>query len=148
GHATAATASSSHYGVSEVRFGTGGTLRACSTTYCAKQSAGELAVGNTKSANYQAQAGANTDRQPLLEVTSTGTTIDFGVLDATSVKAASSSFSVKTYLASGYVVTIDGTAPKNATTGHVLNTMTTAAQSSPGSEQFGINLRANTIPAI
>jgi hypothetical protein len=38
---------STGYGVSESFFGSGGELNACSTAYCSKQSAGELAQGNS-----------------------------------------------------------------------------------------------------
>ncbi len=61
---------SSTYGVSESFFGSGG-VDTCPTIggneYCAKQSAGELTVGNTKGGQYQAQAGFNTDRTPYIE---------------------------------------------------------------------------------
>ncbi len=77
----AAVANSTNYGVSEVQFGSGGELRACSTTYCSKQSAGELTVGNTKSTNYQAQGGFNTNREPLLEVNVSGSIVNLGLLD-------------------------------------------------------------------
>jgi hypothetical protein len=40
-------ACASFYGVSESFFGSGGELNACSTTYCTKQAAGELAVGTS-----------------------------------------------------------------------------------------------------
>lgn len=58
------------YGVSETFFGSGG-LDTCPTVgsnaYCAKMSAGELTVGNTKGNQFQAQAGFNTDRTPYIE---------------------------------------------------------------------------------
>jgi len=143
----AAVANSTNYGVSEVQFGSGGELRACSTAYCSKQSAGELTVGNTKSTNYQAQGGFNTNREPFLEVAVTGGVLDLGVLSAFTTSSASTSFSVKSYLASGYVVTIAGEAPTNKT-GYVVASMSTAGTSQIGQEQFGINLRQNTTPAV
>jgi len=144
----AAVANSTNYGVSEVQFGSGGELRACSTTYCSKQSAGELTVGNTKSTNYQAQGGFNTNREPLLEVTVSGGTVDLGLLSNLVASSGSTTFSVKTYLASGYNVYIDGTSLKNKSSGRVLTPMATAGVSVPGTEQFGINLRANTTPSV
>lgn len=143
----AAQATSTNYGVSEVKFGSGGELHACSTTYCAKQSAGELTVGNTKSTNYQAQAGGNTDRQPLLEVIVPGGAVNLGDLDPQTTASGSTGFSVKSYLASGYNVYIDGTSPQSRG-GRVLTPMTTAAVPQIGIEQFGINLRQNTAPAV
>lgn len=144
----AAQANSANYGVSEVQFGSGGELRACSTTYCSKQSVGESTVGNTRSTNYQAQGGLNTNREPLLEVNVTGTSVNLGLLDPATTAKGSVGFSVKSYLASGYNVYIGGTSPKIKTNGHVLAPMTTATTSQPGQEQFGINLKQNTIPVI
>ena len=68
---TVPQASSSNYRVNEIFFGSGGNLRACSSTYCSKQAAGETGVGNTSSNGYQANAGFNTDRQPWLQFTVT-----------------------------------------------------------------------------
>lgn len=60
-----AQSSSTNYKVEESFFGTGGELDASSTNYRAKQAAGETAVGNTASTNFQAQAGFNTTDQPF-----------------------------------------------------------------------------------
>jgi hypothetical protein len=143
----ATQATSTNYGVSEVQFGTGGELHACSTTYCARQSAGDLTTGNTKSASYQAQGGLTTQRDPLLEVSVTGGVINLGDLSPITTASGSTTFSVKTYLASGYNAYIDGTSPKTSA-GHVLTPMSSAAASTQGLEQFGINLRLNTTPAV
>lgn len=144
----ATDANSTNYGVSEVNFGVGGELRACSTAYCAKQSAGETTVGSTSSTNYGAQAGFNTNREAFLEVDVTGGVIDLGILSESAVSSGSTTFSVKTYLASGYNVYIDGTSPKNKVNGHILDQMTTMTTSQPGVEQFGINLRDNSSPNV
>lgn len=144
----AAQATSPNYGVSEVNFGSGGVLRACSTAYCARQSAGELAVGETSSTSYTAHGGFNTNREELLEVSVDTTPIALGVLSTTATGAGSTTFSVRAYLASGYVVTISGNTPSNASGGHQLAAMASAAASQVGTEQFGINLVANTVPAV
>jgi hypothetical protein len=141
-------ASSTNYSVSEVQFGIGGALNACSTTYCAKQSAGELAVGNTKSTNYQAYGGLNSEREPFLAVNVSAATLSLGTLTSSTVASASTTFSVSSYLSSGYVVTISGTTPTNNSTHHALTPMATAGPAIAGTEQFGINLRLNTSPAI
>ncbi|HEX8182553.1 MAG TPA: hypothetical protein VF575_03035 [Candidatus Saccharimonadales bacterium] len=143
----ASQAKSSNYGVSEVQFGSGGVLRACSTSYCAKQSAGELTVGNTSSTNYQAQGGFNTQREPFLEVSVSGAVVNLGDLTPETTGKGSTTFAVKSYLASGYNVYIDGTTPRSVG-GHALTPMSTAAASQVGIEQFGINLRLNTSPAV
>ena len=145
--AGAQQSSSANYGVSEVNFGSGGDVHDCSTSYCAKTSAGELTVGNTKSSNYQAQAGFNTNREELLEVSVTAGGINLGTLSSTSVKSGSIGFSIRNYLASGYVIVLAGQAPSTVA-GHTLTAMSTADISRPGTEQFGVNLRANTSPTV
>lgn len=141
----AAQASSSNYQVNEVFFGSGGELNACSTAYCSKQAAGESAVGNTSSPNYQAQGGFNTDRQPYLQFTVSNTNIDLGKLSTTSTKTATASFSIKAYLSHGYSVVNASDPPSN--NGYVMQAITTApTASSAGTEQFGINLVSNTNP--
>ncbi|MBP7857685.1 MAG: hypothetical protein WAW63_02000 [Candidatus Saccharimonadales bacterium] len=146
GTALAQQSSSSTYQINEVFFGTGGELNSCSGSYCSKQSAGELTVGNTKGTAYQAQAGFNTDRTPWIEVAIVGSpSVDLGVLDTASTKTGTVQFQVKSYLSSGYVVQIYGAPPTNS--GHALTAMTGVA-SSVGSEQFGMNLVANTSPSV
>jgi hypothetical protein len=145
----AAQANSTNYGVNEVRFGSGGLLNACNgSQYCAKMSAGELTVGNSKvTAANQVQAGGETVRDPFLEVSVAGGTFDLGELDLATVKTASTTFSVKTYLASGYNVYLDGTSPRHPN-GNILDTLATPTASSPGTEQFGVNLIDNSSPDI
>ncbi len=146
GTVSAQQSQSSSYQINEAFFGTGGDLNACSGSYCTKQSAGELTVGNTKSTSYQAQAGFNTDRTPWIEAAIIGSpSVDLGVLETASTKTGTVQFSVKSYLSSGYVVQIYGSAPTNS--GHALSAMTGVA-SSVGTEQFGMNLVANTTPPV
>ncbi len=143
--ASAQQSSSTNYQVNEVFFGSGGELNACSTSYCSKQSAGELGVGNTSSANYQAQGGFNTDRTPYIEFKVTAGSTDLGVLSTGNASVATGTFSVKTYLAGGYVVQTVSDPPTNTLpTSPILHALSTPAASSPGTEQFGINLVANT----
>ena len=141
----AAQSNSSNYQVNEVFFGSGGELNACSTgNYCAKQSAGELVVGNTASANYQAQGGFNTERTPYIEFTTSNTSSDLGTLTPTAAKTANANFTVKAYLSHGYAVTNASDPPKNGT--YTMQALSLPDNSSPGDEQFGINLVANTDP--
>lgn len=141
----AAQSTSPNYRVDEYYFGTGGELDASSQNYRAKQSAGELGVGNTKSSSYQAQVGFNTTDVPMLEVAVNGD-VDFGILDTETTAIGTANIQVRTYLASGYNMIIAGPAPTYA--GKALNSpsMPTAAQ--PGTEQFGINLVDNSSPNI
>lgn len=143
-HARAQQAQSTTYQVNEVFFGSGGSLESCSGAYCAKQSAGELTVGNTKSNAYQAQAGFNTNREESLELTIVTPAVDLGALDIAQPKTATAQFSVRSYLSSGYAVQTVGAPPTyNSRT---LASMSGSA-SAPGTEQFGLNLVANTSPS-
>jgi hypothetical protein len=140
----AAQSASSNYQVEEVFFGSGGELNACSTNYCSKQSAGEITVGNTASTNYQAQGGFNTDRQPYIEFDVSNSNINLGTLSTGSTKTATATFTVKAYLAHGYTVTNASPPPSNGS--YTMHTLTTPTAASAGTEQFGINLVANTSP--
>lgn len=145
GGVAAAQSTSPSYRVDEYYFGTGGELESCSGSYCSKQSAGELAAGNTKSANYQAQVGFNTSDTPILEVAVNGD-VNFGVLDSENTATGTANVQVRTYLSSGYNMVIAGPAPKiNA---HTLNSSAFSGPSVPGHEQFGINLVKNTSPNV
>lgn len=143
---------SNNYAVSESFFGTGsydychptdGSADPADTEICIDASTGDLVTGNTASANYQAQGGFDTDRMPYVEVTVTKSASDLGVIDATSTGADTAEFSVKSYLSQGYVVQIFGTAPTYA--GHTITAMA-GVGSTQGTEQFGLNLVANTSP--
>lgn len=144
GIAVASQANSPGYQINEVFFGSGGSLQDCSASYCAKLSAGESAVGNTASGNYQAQAGFNTDRMPSLEFVVSNTNQDVGTLNSTTTTTANATFSVKSYLAGGYVVRQTSPGPTNGS--FTMTGLATPTASGAGSEQFGINLVANTAP--
>lgn len=146
GTVAADSSSSAHYRVTETQFGAGGDLHDCSANYCAKTSAGETAVGNTKSTNYQAQGGFNTDRTPFLEVSVSGGAQNLGYLDTDTTATATMHIKVRNYLSSGYVMQIAGAAPSQVR--HTLTTLATPTTSHPGAEQFGINLVDNTTPDV
>ena len=133
---------SSNYGVSETFFGSGGDLNTCSASYCSKQSAGELTVGNTSGTNFQAQAGFNTDRTPWISAAVITPLVDLGLLSNSTTNSGTAQFKVSAYLTNGYVVQLYGTPPSNS--GHVLAAMTGGA-SAVGTEQFGINLTTNNV---
>jgi hypothetical protein len=137
------------YKVDETYFGTGGELDASSPSYKAKQSAGEITVGNNTSPSYQFNAGYNTTKDELLEVAVTGGTFDLGILDPATTQASSTTFTIRNYLASGYVVRLNGTSLRSGGGGtHAITALTTPALPNPGHEQFGVNLAANTSPAV
>lgn len=134
--------SSAHYQVDQVQIGgAGGVVKACSTSYCAKQSAGELATGSTASSNYSAQAGFSTTT-PYLEMTVSTTSLNFGVISSGTTATGTATFKVKSYLASSYVVTNASNGPTNG--GHTASSPSTPSASNSTTEEFGINLVKNT----
>lgn len=147
---TNAQSCSTDYQVNEAFFGNGGQLgvsgNGCSTSYCAKSSVGETGVGKTCGTAYCAQAGFNTDRTPYLQFTvGAAHWPSVGVLSSSATATDTATFSVKAYLASGYVVTTQSNPPQNGS--YALQAMTSPAASSTGTEQFGINVVANSCPA-
>lgn len=69
---------------------------------------------------------------------------NLGSFSATSATTATTTFSVSNYTSYGYVVQIFGDPPTNGT--HSINGMGTTGASEVGTDQFGINLVANTAP--
>ena len=143
--ALAAQTASPNFQLNEVFFGSGGELNSCSSNFCSKQSAGEVTVGNTSSANFQAQGGFNTDRTPYIQFDVSNTNVSLGTLTSTTTKTATATFSVKAYLAHGYTVINASDPPTNNS--YIMQGLTTPTASSVGVEQFGINLVANTSPS-
>jgi hypothetical protein len=140
--------SSSNYKTNEVFFGAGGSPQATSPSYQANLSLGGLAVGNISSASYQAFSGFLSPNEPFLEMSIDSSLVDLGTLDTGSTKTGTASFHVRAYVNSGYTIETLSQPPK-VTSGanHTLAAMTSQGASVTGTEQFGINLKANTSPA-
>lgn len=136
---------STNYEVNEAFFGSGGEVNACSTSYCSNQSAGELAIGNPSSTHYQIHAGFNTNQEPYLYFTVTSSSTDLGYLSVGSTATTTGAFSVRSYDAGGYVVQTVSP-PPTSSEGHTLATPSTPTASAVGTEQFGMNVVANTSP--
>lgn len=142
----AQSSSSSNYRVDQTFFGTGGETDLNSTNYSARGTAGELGIGETSSANYRAYAGFNTTDEPYLEFVVTGSNVDLGYLNPAQTSTATGTFYVRAWQTSGYVVHTQSDPPTYNPGGHQIDPL--PAQSSPtvGTEQFGINLAANSSP--
>lgn len=138
---------STNYQTNEIFFGTGGDLDASSTNYKAQTAAGGLAVGNVSSTNYQAYSGFLTPNEPFLELAIDTSLVNLGTLDTLTTKTGTANFHVRAYVDSGYTVQTMSQPPK-VTSGanYTLQAMTVLGSSTAGTEQFGINLRANTSP--
>jgi hypothetical protein len=151
----AQTSSSNSYRVDEYQFGTGGDPNLNSSSYNANASLGSLGVGDASSANYDATAGFLTPSEPFLEMSTTGATVNFGDLSdvttsygAAQAGACNCSFYVRSYLSSDYTVVTVSNPPTNES-GFSLTAKSTlgAPSGNQNTEEFGINLVANTVPA-
>jgi len=136
---------STNYKFDESALGVGGLPNSSSTNYQGSSSTGDVGVGEASSANYQVQGGSQTTNDPSLSFIVNGTSANFGNFSSTAASTATATFSVLNYTSYGYVVQIAGTPPSNGS--HTIAAMGSTGTSTPGFEQFGINLVANTSPS-
>jgi hypothetical protein len=136
--------SSTNYNIPESFIGGGGLLEESSQNYKAGESIGDIGVGETSSTTYQINSGFTTTEAPALTFIVNTSSIAFGVLSTSVAATATSTFSVINYTSYGYIVQTIGTPPSNGA--YTLTAMSSQAASSPGTEQYGINLKANTSP--
>lgn len=137
-------ACSTTYGVSRPDFSGGSTTdTTCYGSYCAAQTLGDTTTGLTSGGGFQAQTGYNVDRNPSLEFYVNSANINAGVLSTTSTATATATFSVKSYLSSGYSVI--SVSPPPQTGSYTMAAPSTPTASTVGSEQFGINLVGNDV---
>ena len=142
----AQSSSSTNYRVDQTFFGTGSETDLNSPNYNARATAGDLGVGETSSLNYRAYAGFNTTDEPYLEFVVTGSNVDLDYLDVNQPKTANGTFYVRAWQSSGYVVRTESDPPRNTFGNQQIAPLSSPSTSTPGSEQFGINLTANTSP--
>jgi hypothetical protein len=152
-HDVLAQGASTNFRIDESFVGPGGQLESNSTNY--KTAPGGQAVGNgaaggaggneSSSTNYGAKAGSQTTDDPSLTCSVSSSSISFGALSTGATATGTATFNVLNYTAYGYIVQIIGNTPNSGA--HNLTAMSSNAASATGTEQFGINLVANTSPA-
>lgn len=141
--AHAETLKSNNFSVDESFIGGGGLITEQSASFQAAESIGDIGVGNSGSTNYQTSSGYTTTNDPALTFGIISGTPTFNDLSATAASTATSQFFAINYTSFGYSVQILGNPPTN--NGHALPAMS-PGPSTTGSEQYGINLVANTSP--
>lgn len=140
----AQTLQSANYHIDESAIGVGDISQGASANYQTAASVGDLSVGNSASTNYQVNAGSQTTPDPALSFSITDGNIDFGSFSATDATVTTATFSVLNYTSYGYAAIIYGDPPAYGS--HEISAMSTTDSSHTGTEQFGINLVANTLP--
>jgi hypothetical protein len=78
--------------------------------------------------------------------TTTGNKILFGELSATETKHQTSQFAGATNDESGYTASVSGTTMTSGN--NIITANASPVSSQPGASQFGINLRANSVPSV
>jgi hypothetical protein len=142
--ASADPSSSAHFTLDESFVGGGGLVQSSSNNYQVGESLGDAAVGDSSSNNFQAQAGFPTTGDPALSFTVNSSLANFGSFSPATAATATATFSVSNYTSYGYIVQIVGNPPTKGS--HTIAAMSTTGPSQAGTEQFGINLVANTSP--
>lgn len=145
---------STNYRIFADVFSAGGIENSASTLYSLQDSIGEAVIStNTNSTSTSPSYGIKSGFRELypdlsLTFSIADTTINLGTLSATSASTDTNTISVGTNAFNGFIITATGNNP-TLTSG--ANTITaigaTAVASSVGTEQFGINLVANTSPS-
>lgn len=142
---SAETLQSPHYQFDESVLGGGGLVQSNSANYQAGETIGETAAGDSASTNFQFSASNKTTPDPTLSFAVNNPNANFGSFTPSGASTATSTFSVANYTSYGYAVQVLGNPPSNG--GHTIPAMATTGSSLPGTEQFGMNLVANTSPA-
>jgi hypothetical protein len=135
---------STNYRFDETEIGNGGLVQSSSASYQSSSSIGDLSIGNAASTNFQIEAGSQTTADPSLSFIINNGATSLGDFSATQPAVATSTFTVSNYTSYGYIVQITGSPPSNS--GHTISAMGSNDSSHTGTEQFGINLVANTLP--
>ncbi len=138
---------SPHYTFTEQSLGSSGLYGSQSPNYQSEQALGILGLSTSASTNIQIQAGNITTGDPSLTFIVDLTDVNFGDFSASTASTATATFQVLDYTSYGYIVQIYGNPPAHVGgSGHVLTAMSSAGASVAGTEQFGINVVANTSP--
>jgi len=135
---------STNYVLDESVIGSSGSNNSSSSSYNSSSSTGDLSVGNTASDNYQIDTGSKTTHDPTLSFKMINNGSSLGDLSATAPSMTTTSFSVLNYTSYGYVVQIFGPPPTSGAA--TIASSPLGSSSVPGTDQFGINLVANTLP--
>ncbi len=139
------TLRSNNFHIDESFIGGGGDVQSSSTNFKSDSTIGDSVVGDTSTAaGRQLQAGYVTTSDPALTFSVNTSSINFGNLSTTVAATGTTTFSVTNYTSYGYVVQVSGQTPKTGTKN--LTGLSTQTASATGTEQFGINLVANTSP--
>ncbi len=141
---------SSNYKIWADVFSVGGTESGPSANYDLQDSIGEALIlsSTSTSSNYGVKAGFRELYPDQYISLSLGSgTASFGTLSAAAVASASHTMTIDTNAPLGYSIVVSGATLTSG--GDTIDAIGgVAAASTPGTEQFGLNLVANTAPSV
>ncbi|HXH26351.1 MAG TPA: hypothetical protein VNG90_00485 [Candidatus Acidoferrum sp.] len=138
--------SSNNYQIQEDFVGGGGGINGTSPSFQAADTlGGGAAVGDSNATHQRTQTGATTTSDPALTFLVSTSSVSLGSLNTSLTRTGTASFSVLNYTSYGYTVSVLGSPPNNGV--HTLTGLSSPTASSIGTEQFGINLVANSLPS-
>ncbi|HKX73572.1 MAG TPA: hypothetical protein VJM32_06135 [Candidatus Saccharimonadales bacterium] len=136
--------SSGSYQIQEDFVGGGGNTRSASSSYISQDAIGGAAAGDGSGTAYRTQSGSQTTSDPTLSMSVDTASVNLGALSTSLTRTGTATFSVLNYTSYGYIVQTIGNPPDNGV--HTLTGLASQAASATNTEQFGINLKANTAP--
>lgn len=121
-----------------------------SESYRTEDTIGEGATGFSQSDTYHLSAGYQTpgDYLPAITFAVHDNTADLGTLSTVAVSTDITTFSVSTNAIDGYAVSVNGNTLTSNSGLADIDAIDPPAASSPGNEQFGINLVDNAVPNV
>jgi hypothetical protein len=140
------TSTSTDYVFDETSLGGIGAPDSQSTNYQAQTSGGILGFGTSADATFQIKAGHETTNDPALAFAIDSNNVAFGNFSPVTTSVGTASFQAINYTSFGYVVQIFGSPPKQVGGSHTITALSSLTTSQVNTEQYGINLVANTSP--
>ncbi len=142
----ATTTKSQNYEAIEAEFGSGAALETCSGSYCAKATL-SIGGGDSSSQSYSVDFGPLTDDdEPVLQMVLEPGESNLGDLQIDRTATRTMILKVRSHLAGGYIVQVTGNTPRY--NDYYLAAPIEPTPSLVGTEQFGINLVANSEPQV
>ncbi len=141
--ALAQTSKSPNYQITESEIGNTSGVESCSGSYCSQVTIGD---GGQSSSASSPEFGEAQYSEPMLEMIVVGSESNLGELTTERTGTKTMSVKIRNYETGGYRLQIIGDPPKYGS--RQLAPLATPTASQPGKEQFGINVVANTTPAV
>jgi hypothetical protein len=129
--------------MTESDIGSGGTNNSCSSQYCSQVTIGD---NGQASSGSTAAFGEVDYGEPMIQVIVESGTSTLGTLTTEQTATKTMVVKIRNYLTNGYMLQVVGDPPSY--NGHTLNSPVSAVPSDPGTEQFAINVVANTEPSV